>query len=217
MARIPKSLRTNRKKLKSPGEKILIVCEGEKTEPNYFNEIARTYKLNSAKVQGVVVSGECDSSPDKVFKHAKALAQAEAKTGSPFDKVYCVMDKDNHETFHVTREAINKARGNIYQCIYSIPSFEHWLLLHFMYSRKSYESQPGNSVGRQVIKDLKKHPGMEAYEKAAMDVFSVLGEDKLATAITHSKRLLSESEADGSENPSNKVHILIEQLQKMKK
>lgn len=212
MARVPKHLKRATSKTKSTNDKILIVCEGEKTEPNYFKEIRSEYKLISA----IVVDGDCDSSPDQVFKYAQLKALEEAKTGSPFDKVYCVMDKDNHEHFSSTVKAIEAKKGDIFKSIDSIPSFEYWLLLHFTYSRKSYVSQPNNSVGRQVIKDLKQHPGMEDYDKGEETVFSTLGETKLATAITNAKKVITASGLDGSIDPSTKVHLLIEHLQKMR-
>ena len=35
---------------RKPYDKVLIVCEGEKTEPNYFNELKDHYEINTAKV-----------------------------------------------------------------------------------------------------------------------------------------------------------------------
>lgn len=45
------------KERRAPYDRVLIVCEGEKTEPNYFNELKDYYKLNSANVEvtGIVV------------------------------------------------------------------------------------------------------------------------------------------------------------------
>ena len=39
-----------RKAKRESYDKVLIVCEGEKTEPNYFNELINFYKLNTANV-----------------------------------------------------------------------------------------------------------------------------------------------------------------------
>ena len=39
-----------RRAKRSAYQKILIVCEGEKTEPNYFNELIDYYELNTANV-----------------------------------------------------------------------------------------------------------------------------------------------------------------------
>ena len=47
--------------------KVLIVCEGEKTEPNYFGALKDHLALNNANV---VVTGECGSSPRSIFEYA---------------------------------------------------------------------------------------------------------------------------------------------------
>jgi hypothetical protein len=74
-------------------DKVLIVCEGEKTEPNYFNELIEHYEINSANV---AIDGSCGSSPRSVFKRAEQLYKSEERKGAPFDRVYCVFDKDSH-------------------------------------------------------------------------------------------------------------------------
>jgi hypothetical protein len=58
-------------------DKVLIVCEGEQTEPNYFNELKDYYRLHSANVR---VTGECGSDPMSVVGYAR---QNTAKHGMP--------------------------------------------------------------------------------------------------------------------------------------
>ncbi|MGU9957110.1 MAG: hypothetical protein ACNYPI_05595 [Arenicellales bacterium WSBS_2016_MAG_OTU3] len=48
---------------RSPYEKVLIVCEGAKTEPNYFKGCIQFYKLNTANVE---IDGAGGSSPKSV-------------------------------------------------------------------------------------------------------------------------------------------------------
>lgn len=71
--------------------KILIVCEGEKTEPNYFIGARDHYKLNTANVE---VTGECGSDPMSIVNFAKQRYRQEKDLGDSFDKVFCVFDKD---------------------------------------------------------------------------------------------------------------------------
>jgi hypothetical protein len=54
---------------RSPYDQILIVCEGGKTEPNYFQALIDDLRLNTANVE---VDGESGSSPRSVVAHAKA-------------------------------------------------------------------------------------------------------------------------------------------------
>ena len=74
-----------RKAKRSPYDKVLIVCEGEKTEPNYFNECIQFYKLNTANVE---VDGTCGSSPMSVYQRTIELCRTESRKGVPFDRGY---------------------------------------------------------------------------------------------------------------------------------
>lgn len=96
---------------------ILIVCEGENTEPSYFNQ----FRLSSAKVTPV---GEGYNTISLVYR-ALELSQQ----GS-FDQVWCVFDKDdfNEQDFN---DAIQIAKSNNFGVAYSNQGFEYWLILHF--------------------------------------------------------------------------------------
>lgn len=96
---------------------ILIVCEGENTEPSYFNQ----FRITSAKVKSV---GEGYNTVSLVNR-ALALAQQ-----GNYDQVWCVFDKDdfNDNDFN---SAIQIAVANNFGVAYSNQSFEYWLILHF--------------------------------------------------------------------------------------
>ncbi len=178
-----------RKAKRASYDKVLIVCEGEKTEPNYFNELVDFYEINSANVD---VDGTCGSSPKSVFERALSLYQAEIIKGDPFDRVYCVFDKDSHGTYDTT---INKIRSNEYKSVFyattSVPCFEYWLLLHFKYTTKPYAATRSASVGEAVLKDLVKV--IPAYEKGSAGIFSLL-QDQLEYAKNNSIRAKLHSE-----------------------
>jgi len=96
---------------------ILIVCEGENTEPSYFNQ----FRITSAKVKSV---GEGYNTVSLVNR-ALALSQQ-----GNYDQVWCVFDKDdfNENDFN---SAIQIAEANNFGVAYSNQSFEYWLILHF--------------------------------------------------------------------------------------
>lgn len=96
---------------------ILIVCEGENTEPSYFNQ----FRITSAKVKSV---GEGYNTVSLVNR-ALALSQQ-----GNYDQVWCVFDKDdfNDNDFN---SAIQIAVANNFGIAYSNQSFEYWLILHF--------------------------------------------------------------------------------------
>ena len=208
--RRPRSL-ARRKPKREPYAKVLIVCEGAKTEPNYFNGLKDHYELNSANVE---ITGEGSSSPAGIVEYAKQRYRKEQKAGDSFDKVYCVFDQDRHETYKQALQAIADARPKaIFHAITSVPCFEYWLLLHFEYTTKLYYGGKTNSPCRQVLDDLKKH--IPRYEKGARNLFDELRE-RLEYAKTNAPRSLDAARRTGTDNPSTKVHELVDFLQKIK-
>ncbi len=108
-------------------DKVLIVCEGKKTEPHYFHGLRNHYGLNTANVQ---VCGECGSDPNSVLSFAKQRYREEKDAGDAFDKVFCVFDKDAHTNYDGALKAIATAQPrNNFVAINSVPCFEYWLLL----------------------------------------------------------------------------------------
>jgi hypothetical protein len=96
---------------------ILIVCEGENTEPSYFNQ----FRLSSAKVKSV---GEgCNTC--SLVRRAAELASL-----GKYDQVWCVFDKDDFKDSDFN-SAIREAEERNFRVAYSNQSFEYWLLLHF--------------------------------------------------------------------------------------
>ena len=53
---------------REPYTKILIVCEGEKTEPHYFHGLKERYGLNSANVE---IGGNASSAPSGIYDYAR--------------------------------------------------------------------------------------------------------------------------------------------------
>jgi hypothetical protein len=96
---------------------ILIVCEGENTEPSYFNQ----FRIYSAKVKSV---GEGYNTVSLVNR-AIVLAQQ-----GNYDQVWCVFDKDDFND-NDYNAAIQIAEVNNFGVAYSNQSFEYWFLLHF--------------------------------------------------------------------------------------
>lgn len=192
-------------------KKLLIVCEGEKTEPNYFMEAREYFSLNTVNVE---VRGDCGSDPMSIVKFAKQRYREEKDSGDPFDEVYCVFDKDGHDTYDKALNALTTATPkNTYFTINSVPSFEFWLLLHFNYTTRPYTALPGNSSGNQVLTELKYY--MRDYEKGQLNIFGEL-KGQLEQAKEFSRRVMNESQRNSTDNPSTRVHELVEVLQNLK-
>ncbi len=201
-----------RRSKRAPYSKVLIVCEGEVTEPNYFNGLIRHYKISSVNVK---ITGEGGSSPKSVVELAKSLYEEEKQLGDPYDKVYCVFDKDNHPTYQATLNKLyNMKPKDTFVAITSVPAFEYWFLLHYGYSTKPYKAiSGGQSAGAQVESDLKQY--LPSYRKNRNDMFLIL-KGKLGTAKTNAAHVLQAAKKTGTSNPSTRVHELVGFLQTIK-
>lgn len=194
---------------RDPYEMVLIVCEGIKTEPNYFEALIDDLQLNTANVK--VSNNTAGSSPRSVVK----FALNEYKKDKKYDKVYCVIDKDRHETYLEALDIIRRVplqkRREIH-AITSVPCFEFWFLLHYKATTKKFNVCEG-SICAKVITDLKKY--IPNYEKRDKEVFLTL-KPHLETAITNAKKVSRYCEDAVTDNPSTKVHELIIYLQNLK-
>ena len=158
-----------------PYDMVLIVCEGGKTEPNYFQEIRDDFKLSTANIR--IVGDQCGSSPRNVV----GFALSEHRKTKRYNRIFCVFDKDRHPTYNEALDKIRKvklSKGASIQAITSVPCFEIWFLLHFKYTSKPFDSSGiKGSICEAVLKELKRH--LPGYEKGAGHLFSILREPTL--------------------------------------
>lgn len=192
---------------KAPYDIILIVCEGEKSEPNYFNELKKAFRLSNIKVRGLGVD------PLSVVNSAIEIFQREPE----FDRVYCVFDHDRHTTYQAALDKIRHTKldkGSKIFAIPSVPCFEFWLLLHFKYTTKPFDAPAGDSICDWIIKELKEH--LPKYKKGDHNVFNKT-QDRLDDAIANARKLKEFHKTSGADNPSTSVHILVEYLRDLKK
>ncbi|KKL20364.1 hypothetical protein LCGC14_2456210, partial [marine sediment metagenome] len=88
-----------------PKESVLIVCEGGKTEPQYFELIGRRLGLigRYTHVEVAIKGEQCGSAPKSVVYFALQLRDEREEKASKstitrkFDRVYCVIDRDKHK------------------------------------------------------------------------------------------------------------------------
>ncbi|NOZ10066.1 MAG: RloB domain-containing protein [Gammaproteobacteria bacterium] len=85
---------------RAPYDVVLIVCEGSKTEPNYFCELRDAYRLSSANVS---VTEGIGSDPLSVVRRAEELFEKD----SDYDAVFCVFDRDKHATYQQALEKVS--------------------------------------------------------------------------------------------------------------
>ncbi|MCU7905252.1 MAG: RloB family protein [Candidatus Thiodiazotropha sp. (ex Epidulcina cf. delphinae)] len=103
--------------------------------------------------------------------------------------------------------------GKVYTAINSVPCFEYWLLLHFVYRSKTYTGTGTKSACSRLINELLRY--IPEYSKGAGGVFKTLM-DHTEQAIANSKQALQEAEKNGTDNPITLMHGLVEYLTHLK-
>lgn len=174
---------------------FLIVCEGAKTEPQYF----RGFKLTSAEIvpAGMNTTG--------LVKYAIQLKDEFEEEGKRFDHYWCVFDRDSFlaQNFNA---ALQMARSHGFEVAYSNEAFELWYLLHFSYS--------DTALGRQLYAEKLTERLGRRYEKNDRTIYETLLPLQ-EQAIKHAKRLLASYAPNHNpekDNPSTRVHELVELL-----
>ena len=215
MVKRRKARSTSSFKRKKPGRDpkalVLIVCEGKKSEPNYFKALRDDLHLTTTSVR--VVESKQGSAPVNVVNYAKTLI---AKEEVDYDRVFCVFDKDNHSTFNSAQKSLTnfsqRSRSKI-KAIISVPCFELWLLLHFKYTTKQYcQGSMGPSACSRVIQDLEKF--ISNYEKASSEIYART-KDKLDTAVKNAQKLREfQKQQNGTKDPYTEVDKIVEFLRK---
>ena len=183
---------------RSAKKRILIVCEGKKTEPNYF----KSFPVTSAEVR---VLGEGRSTKSLV-SYAKELFNQAKLEKIPYDQVWCVFDHDpgvfTKEQFNT---AIQMANSYDFKVAYSHEAFELWYVLHFEYLNSAINRD-------QYIKKLTEHI-KKPYKKNSVEMYDILL-NKQDIAIKHAKKLLAihAGLTPADSNPSTTVYQLVEEL-----
>lgn len=190
--------------------RFLIVCEGERTEPNYFKELV---KDRYSEVRSEEIVGEGRSTCALVKKTEEIREKIEHQRQLKFDRVWVVFDKDDFNDFN---EAIALAEKRGYKAAWSNEAFELWYLLHFIYldaaiSRADYIKKLEN--------EIRKFEGFEdyRYKKNDSGIYAMLmkiGNETQAKLRAARLRSMFDNARDfKSHKPCTCVDILVEELE----
>ena len=204
--KFPKRNRQRKEGVRELKVYFLIVCEGEKTEPNYFKSFPN-------QVHEFVYDLSFGGGGINTIRVVEEAIKIRDKSSQQFDRVWAVFDKDSFSAVDFNA-AIDKGEQNDVNCAWSNEAFELWYLLHFQYrnvsmSRADYEGA--------ISKAIADKSGIRTYRyaKNAKDTYADLqrygSEDD---AIRNAKRLsqVHEGSAYASHNPCTTVYKLVEEL-----
>jgi hypothetical protein len=154
--------------------RILIVCEGTKTEPNYF----KCFESNPEVFDDIDVQGTGYNTISLITRAIKIKNEA-IKKNEPYIETWCVFDKDDFpiESFE---KAIKLAEQYQIKCAYSIEAFEIWYMLHFNF----YQTAFSRLQYKEKLSELLKKP----YLKNDSGMYLLLSK-RQSRAIQNAKKL----------------------------
>ena len=187
---------------------FLIVCEGEKTEPNYF----RAFIERWSEVKEVNVKG-CGCSTCQLIIEAKKLREKlERERMVPFDRVWLVFDKDEFKDFN---KAIADAKKEGMNCAWSNQAFELWYVLHFQYLDTGVDRKQYIEMIEDKVKKASKSKTFK-YKKNDEDFYQILqahGDEE--QAIKRAQKLrenMGKKKNYATHNPRTEVDLLVDEL-----
>lgn len=182
---------------REPLHRFLIVCEGEKTEPLYFQAF-HVPSVFTVKVEGVA-------------KDPLALVEYAKKQYDPnrYDQLWCVFEIDDILPERIN-EALIRARQYKIKVAYSNQAFELWFLLHFHYCDVAMTRQ---EYMERLSRDLRRE-----YQKNNRTLFQEIL-PKQVDAIQRATRLLLQYTPPNPafNNPSTTVHLLVQEINRFVK
>lgn len=185
---------------------FLIVCEGEKTEPNYF--IALEKELPRGTVELKI---------DGVGRNTIGLVNYTIRLRDfacrKYDRVWAVFDKDDFSDRNFN-SAILKASTNEINCAWTNEAFELWFLLHFQFVNTGMKR---DGYKAYLEREIQKKSGNATYEYLKNDpnTFSILkihGNQKQAIEWAKQLKRNYTDQRHATHNPCTLVHELIEEL-----
>ena len=181
---------------------ILIVTEGEVTEPEYlkgFADANRNSRVDIKIVDGAGVPKTIVESAKAKKKEAEKRARRERDDNLRYDEVWCVFDFDEHPNIP---DAKQMARDNDIEVAMSNPCIELWLWLHFAEQPGMQHRDKLQSMMKQHIPNYDKHVDYSDYAE---------GYD---AAVHRASRLDKDAEADNDEgrNPTTGVWRLTDNI-----
>lgn len=182
----------------------LIVSEDSESSLNYLRNF-----FPHRRYAEFVTDGPAGDTVSVVRKGIKLSEQAR-RENRPYNHTWCVFDRDSfrpdrfNEAFALAREAKNLT------AVWANEAFELWYLLHFCYN--------DTAIGRRDLIDKLERHLRHGYSKSDDKIFAGLMKDPalIQHAIKNAKRLMLDNRPPET-NPSLNVHVLVEELQRIKR
>ena len=151
-----------------------IFCEGQATEPKYFQGFKRYIEDNPIYRDMVLIEIEgCQAETMRVIGRAEEYVRDNKIAKG---EIWCVYDKDSFPSSDVNgvvqrTQVLNQKNPNIqYHAAWSNECIEFWFMLHFAY----YTSNNHRSEYVKFLNEKFQELGIGKYEKNMNNIFEIL-------------------------------------------
>ncbi|TAN00433.1 MAG: RloB domain-containing protein [Chitinophagaceae bacterium] len=197
----------------------LIVCEGEETEPNYFEGLKQDLPKGVLTAYQIDVEGTGRNTQSLVDEAIRLKTVYEKDTGRPIDRLWVVFDRDSFAANDFNNAILRcESTQPVIGCAWSNEAFELWYLLHFHYYQNAMNRQQYQDL---IDQNLRPFLGDSYhYEKNSTIMYDLLKEyGSIDDAIRNAKRLsetYDERQDYAEHNPCTMVWRLVEGLMELK-
>ena len=208
-----KAAKKRKENVRDKHVRFLIVCEGTKTEPQYFEALVNSY---ISAVREVTIEGEGKATVRLVEETLEIKKDLERKNDMEFDRVWVVFDKDDFDDFN---EAIEWARVLGFKSAWSNEAFELWYYLHFEYLDTGIDRAAYIRKLEEAFRKKMNDNDFE-YKKGNPEIYNLLqqyGREDLAKRYAKKLRGQYSGKDYASCKPCTMVDKLVEELEKPEK
>jgi hypothetical protein len=191
-------------------ERHLIVTEGTKTEPLYFEAIRK--RIND-QYHGAWITVEILGAGMNTLSLMELAMSSASNNINIYSHVWLVYDKDSFSANNFNAVALFcKNHSEVeteYHAIWSNESFELWYLLHFQYLQSALRRDMYTKKLTVHLRERNKG----RYTKSRPDMFQIL-ESRIDTAINNASKLevANSGKTPDDSNPGTMMHKLIMHL-----
>lgn len=148
--RLPPELRRRRFR-QEPRSRFILVCEGARTEPEYFEAVNRLHAGALVEIEIQRGIGVPLTIANEAAKRVAAIRKSKQRDSfAANDQVWAVFDRDEHPNFADALGVCERGGVNVAQ---SNPCFEVWLILHYC----DYGTPAGRHVAQEKFAELHAH------------------------------------------------------------
>lgn len=191
---------------RTPAARIVIVTEGQRTEPEYLKNFAIIHSAKTVEVIPIGIGGE----PKAVVRRAiDELRRANKDSLGRRDSVWAVFDRDEHPRFY---EAKDLASAHGVRLALSNPCFELWGIFHY----RDWDASVDRHECQRILEEY-----CSTYSASGSKLF--IDQEAIRknhpSAVERGKRSLIRRREEGNPegNPSTAMHLLTKHIEQASK